>query len=234
MRRETSRVAFLMCPFCVREPSSRQATLRPPRRYAFDASDGRSSSRLGLPGRRSRAWRRRRRGGARLLAGRRAPALVACGRRAVVVCDGLCWGGGFVSHRTRSSFLAGESTSEPAPNSCEPRPLFAPASCPRRTGRADGPRRLRVGCRLRAGSVPSSTCFCTTESHGLAVGEQRRPVVRALSMAGAATAPVFLEQVERAASAVDRDATQGRARDADRSGGGDEHCDRSLHGNSFR
>jgi hypothetical protein len=37
MRRETSRVSFLMCPFCVRGPSSNAATLRDCRRVYLSA-----------------------------------------------------------------------------------------------------------------------------------------------------------------------------------------------------
>src|SRR5437763_8714837 len=58
-------------------------------------------------------------------------------------------------------------------------------------------------------------------SDGLATAEERRPVRRALPVAGTATVPVLLEQVERAALAVDDDATERRLRDADlgRTGG---------------
>ena len=59
----------------------------------------------------------------------------------------------------------------------------------------------------------------TGASHGLAVGEQRRPEGRALAIAGAATVSVLLEEVEGAALAVDDDATQRRARNAQTSGG---------------
>src|SRR5947207_12925655 len=58
-------------------------------------------------------------------------------------------------------------------------------------------------------------------SDGLAVGEQWRPERRALSVAGAAPVSVLLEQVERAAVAVDEDASQLRARDS-YPGGGDD------------
>src|SRR6266516_2930412 len=59
----------------------------------------------------------------------------------------------------------------------------------------------------------------TGASYGLAVGEQRRPEGRALSIAGAETVSVLLEQVEGAALAVDDDATQRRACNAHTSGG---------------
>src|SRR6266516_3578326 len=69
-------------------------------------------------------------------------------------------------------------------------------------------------------------------SHGLAVGDQRRPVRRALSVTGTAMVPVLLEQVERAALAVDDDTTELRARDADpgRTGGtaGARHGSRAV------
>src|SRR4051812_5778620 len=54
---------------------------------------------------------------------------------------------------------------------------------------------------------------------GDAVREERRPELRALRRARAATVRVLLEQVERAAPAVDDHATERRAPDADRRGG---------------
>src|SRR5437867_2220016 len=80
----------------------------------------------------------------------------------------------------------------------------------------------RVGDLLAAVGAPSRSEQRLPRpgtSHGPAVGEEPGPVRRAQSVAGAATVSVLLEQVERAALAVDDDATQRRARDADPGGG---------------
>src|SRR6059058_5951833 len=75
-------------------------------------------------------------------------------------------------------------------------------------------------------------------SDGLAVGEQRRPVRRAWSVASAASVLVLLEQVERATLAVDHDAAEPRARDADpgRTGGtaGARHGRRAVRACGIR
>src|SRR6476659_7251747 len=75
-------------------------------------------------------------------------------------------------------------------------------------------------------------------SDGLSVGEERRPVRRARSVAGAAPVLVLLEQVERVALAVDEDAAQLRARDADPgpAGGtvGARHCSRAVGAGRIR
>src|SRR5438128_1655145 len=78
----------------------------------------------------------------------------------------------------------------------------------------------RVGDLLAAVCAPgrSEQLPRTGASRGLAVGEQRRPEGRALA-AGAATVSVLLEEVEGAALAVDDDATQRRARNAQTSVG---------------
>src|SRR5215216_259091 len=60
------------------------------------------------------------------LSARPSPALPYRVGLAVVVCDSLCRAGRSLSHWTRSPCLPGESTSQPAPNSCEPSPLVWP------------------------------------------------------------------------------------------------------------
>src|SRR6266516_6143508 len=74
----------------------------------------------------------------------------------------------------------------------------------------------------------------TGTSQRLAVGEQRRSLLRAPSIAGAATVLVLLEQVERAAPAVDEDATEPRVRDADLGRGGDAVRGARLDGRAVR
>src|SRR2546423_8021975 len=68
---------------------------------------------------------------------------------------------------------------------------------------------------IRTPRRPEERLLRTGTSPGLAAAEKRRPVGRAGSGAGAATVLVLLEQVERAALAVDQDAAERRARDAD-------------------
>src|SRR5438876_6758767 len=65
-----------------------------------------------------------------------------------------------------------------------------------------------------APGCPEQQLLRAAASYGPAVGEQRRPELGALSIAGAAIVSVLLEEVEGAALAVDDDATQRRARNA--------------------
>src|SRR4029453_13538982 len=60
------------------------------------------------------------------LSARPSPALPFRGGLAVVVCDSLCRAGRSLSHLDSISLPAGESTSHPAPNNCEPSPLVWP------------------------------------------------------------------------------------------------------------
>src|SRR5439155_13469480 len=79
-------------------------------------------------------------------------------------------------------------------------------------------RMARVGDLLAAVCAPGRSekrLLQAGTSDGLPVRDQRRPEGRALSVAGDASVLVLLEQVERATLAVDDDAAQPRARDAD-------------------
>src|SRR5437763_3778375 len=77
---------------------------------------------------------------------------------------------------------------------------------------------VRVG-HLHAPVAPVSRSderlLCTGASDRLAMAEQRRPILRAGPVAGAATIPVSFEEIKGASRAVDDDSAERRARRAE-------------------